>query len=244
MGAVDNGGQAPDITVVVNLHSEGFLCQPTLDSVGQAVDAATAAGISVEVLYVLDRASEETVEAVAGYPGTALACDAGELAGARNFAVSKARGRYVSFIDGDDLWGDQWLVLCMREMRAIGHDDVVLHPRNNLYFGRGSEPAFWVHPDMRQDLVDLDAIAVANRWTALCFAPRAILQRHPYRPNVLRQGFGYEDWMWNYETIRAGILHAAVDGTLHFIRRKREGSLLTQTNAAAAMPRFFEVARA
>lgn len=236
----------PEVSVVVNLHREGLLCQATLDSVDAAVARAAAAGIATEVLYVLDRPDAETREAVAMQAGSGrvLECDLGELSASRNLGAAESRGRYVSFIDGDDLWGDEWLVRSHALALELGREDVVIHPQNNLYFERGCEPHLWVHPDMRYDAIDLDTIAVANRWTALSFYPRSLNARFPYRPNALRDGFGYEDWMWHFETIRGGVLHVVAEGTVHFVRVKKTGSLLKDTNTATVIPRFHEAMRA
>ncbi len=245
----------PEVSVVVNLHAEGMICLPTLSSVDEAVARATSEGIATEVTYVLDRPTEETVEAVRlhlgmahgddvearafhGGRGRAVLADVGELAAARNLGAGLSRGQYITFIDADDLWGDEWITRCHALSARTGRDDVVVHPQNNLYFGRGVEPYFWVHPDMRHDSVDLDTIAVANRWTALSFYPRSLNARFPYRPNAFREGFGYEDWMWHFETIRAGVLHVAAEGTVHMIRRKQSGSLLKATSSAALIPRL------
>lgn len=246
---------APEVSVVVNLHREGMLCQPTLASVDEAVARAASEGIPAEVTYVLDRPDGETVDAVRqhlgmapdadveahafpGGTGCVVLADVGELAGARNLGAGLSRGHFITFIDGDDLWGDEWITRCHALAARSGRDDVVIHPQNNLYFGRGVDPYFWVHPDMRHDRIDLDAITVANRWTALSFYPRSLNARFPYRPNAFKEGFGYEDWMWHFETIRAGVLHVTAEGTVHMIRRKQSGSLLKATSSAALIPRF------
>ena len=64
---------------------------------------------------------------------------------------------------------------------------------------------------------------------------REIYGRFPYRPNRLDQGFGFEDWAWNCETIAAGLKHRAVPETTHFIRSKPADSLREQTVARGCL---------
>ena len=53
-----------DITAIVNLHAEGALAYASLKSLFRAKALAEAAGLRVEALAVLDKASDETVDIV------------------------------------------------------------------------------------------------------------------------------------------------------------------------------------
>lgn len=229
-----------DVSVVINLHREGRICIPTILSVMEAVDAARRQGFHCEVLGVFDRPDRETLQAAAAtcLEMITIEVDFGDLACSRNAGVNIAQGKYVSFIDADDMWGNEWLTRCLDETKNIEGEEFVLHPRLNLYFERHRKPYLWVHPDMRHDHVDLETIMVSNRWTALTFAPASIYRLYPYKENRIKSGFGYEDWVWNLETARNGVLHAVAPGTVHCVRRKSFGSLLRQTNDEAALPNF------
>ena len=104
----------PHVTVVVNGHREGLIASPTLWSVDCAVEEATSHGLSVEIIAVLDRADALTKEIFDRWisrrsDARLLSVDHGDLGRSRNSGVEEATGKWVAFIDADDLWGRQWL---------------------------------------------------------------------------------------------------------------------------------------
>ena len=108
------------------------------------------------------------------------------------------------------------------------------HPELNVYFGQ-NERLFY-HADMDdENWVDGD-IFTSNHWTALVFAPADLFLQISYPKSDLKNQIGYEDWGWNEATIGMGVRHKRVPGTAHFIRVKRQGSLLAHTTAQRSMP--------
>jgi len=154
----------------------------------------------------------------------------------RNYAVEQSRGKYVSFIDGDDLWCKTWISNSFQ--MASSRTPSVLHPEYNIYFG-SSDPHVLHHVDMDDGDYLEEAISRENYWTALAFSERSIYEKYLYRNNEINAGFGYEDWTWNVATINGGIKHHVVKGTCHFIRRTAgSSSLLNLTNSSSAIPRI------
>jgi glycosyltransferase involved in cell wall biosynthesis len=227
-----------DISVVINLHREHLLLHKSLRSALAAMDAAAKRKLSVEAHLVVDRPDERTLEYIRSNALTRRftehIVDYGDLGQSRNHGVQVARGTCVAFLDGDDLWSENWLWRAHRSW-AAATEPVVLHPESNLIFGE-EQNYFYVHRDMDDADFDLDWLRVENYWTALSFAERTIYERHPFTANRLAEGIGYEDWSWNMLTIRHGIKHKAVPGTLHFVRRKGGASLLDLTNRSHNLP--------
>jgi len=232
-----------DISCIVNAHRERHVVHPTLRSVLRSVALARECGLRVDVHVVLDDSDDETREVVArliGNDGYVHHVNYGDLSASRNWAVQHCTGEYLAFIDGDDLWCHQWLVdslmAARRESRRI-----VFHPEYNVYFGSAA-PHVFHHVDMEDADYQPEFLLRMNYWTALSFARRDIYLEFPYRPNRIDDGFGYEDWTWNHETVTAGIIHKTVTGTSHFIRKGKAGtSLLDQTNQMRAIPRVLDL---
>jgi glycosyltransferase involved in cell wall biosynthesis len=226
-----------DISVVLNAHREGLLAVPSLRSVSAGVSDATESGLKVEVLIVLDRADRLTIEVAEKWAqripeAKILAVDNGDLGISRNDGVKHARGKWVSFLDADDMWCVDWLSRA-HTFGSASTRDVVLHPEVNVYFGTRSH--VYRHVDMESPNFDLSALALTNCWTALCFTRRSVLVETPYRSTRLSEQIGYEDWAWNLETISKGLVHKIVPSTGHAIRNK-EVSLLRQTTSQACLP--------
>lgn len=224
------------VSVILNAHAEGCLAQPTIRSLQACQSHALKHDIHSEVVVILDSADTETVEQfeMHGDPAWRLEHTAfSDLGQARNHGIRQAQGRFTAFLDADDLFGANWLTAA-HEAAIVGPHMTVWHPELNVYFGR--DERIFLHTDTDdEDWADSDIVA-SNHWTALVFAPTDLLLRIPYPASDLRNQIGYEDWGWNEATIGMGVRHKRVPDTAHFIRVKRQGSLLAQANAARSIP--------
>ncbi len=234
-----------DIHCVVNAHREGRIVHATIASVKRAVSYAERVGLSCSVLVVLDRPSRETEKVVEreceGFADVATV-DFGDLSHSRNYAVSRSQAKYTAFVDGDDLWGENWLVECYTTANR-SKKRIVLHPEFNIFFDSEFCHVF-NHVDMEDHDFEMESLYRMNYWTALSFAETSVYATHPFRKNVILEGFGYEDWTWNFETIQAGIVHKIAAGTVHFVRKGvAHDSLLAQTNKLNALPRVLKIYR-
>lgn len=228
------------VSAILNFHREGSLARPAINSAIAAANHACTAGLEVEIICVLDCEDHATRSLVTSFGSQVrvVQTTCADLAAARNLGASSSSSEFVAFLDGDDLWGSQWLTSAARTILSVDSPDVVVHPQLNMYFSRHATPYYWLHSDMRYDRIGADNLVVTNPWTALSFARRSLFVKYPYIRNELQLGFGYEDWGWHARTISAGVLHVAAPGTIHFIRRKATGSLLAQTNQARSLPRL------
>lgn len=216
----------PDISIILTAHREGLLAGPTGRSAQAAMAAAQAGGLRCEVIVVLDRADQLTrdvLEEVFGATASFVTSDAGDPGQARNRGIQAAQGLCAAFLDGDDLWSENWLVKAW-DMSA-GRPDAILHSACNLVFGVRRK-IFW-HADSETALCEPDYMKWLNYWDAMSFARTEIYRRYPFRPNDLTRGFGHEDWYWNSVTLADGIAHKPVAGTMHF-KRARAGSQMSR----------------
>lgn len=222
-----------DVTAVVNLHRERESCVPTLRSFEAAAAHAEGLGHTIERMVLLDKADDRTravARRILGDSANFVESDAGDLGLARNWAAREAAGTYACFLDGDDLWGFHWVARAFEEAEAADRD-AVWHPAVN--FVSGKMPHVYHHLGSEDRMFRSSRFRLHNGWTALSFAKTSIYRDIPYPPNLLKSGFGYEDWSWNTETLNRGIPHRVVEGTSHYIN-KRESSLLT--SSAHALP--------
>lgn len=233
------------IACIVNAHREGQTIYPTLRSVERARDYASSCGLQTEVLIILDRGDDQTLEFVKREEGKdvrLIEVEFGDLAHSRNHAVSLTDAEYCSFLDGDDLWCKSWLVDCMA-MAPKQTGECVLHPEYNVVFGC-DYPHVFHHVDMLDTDFEIESLYYMNYWTALSFSKTAIYRKYAYLENMISDGFGFEDWTWNHETISNGVLHRVVPGTSHYIRKGRDAeSLSALTSKMNAVPRIHDIYR-
>jgi hypothetical protein len=235
----------PDITVALILHHEGAFALPALASLGDLVAVARAAGLAVETQAILDRVDESTkyIVSVRGrWIDTVAEVSFGDLGLSRNAGTHLAHGRFLAFLDGDDLWGEQWLRAAF-DAATTPHmrQDVIWHPEH-LYTFRETEPARMseaAHSRFQSsEAPDFNPLSLgfANLWSANAFAPRNLYVRFPYCAADRNKGLGIDDWSWNLASFSAGIPHRVVPGTVHLIRIKASGSLDRQNAADHLLP--------
>ncbi|MBK7953298.1 MAG: hypothetical protein IPK02_04565 [Candidatus Accumulibacter sp.] len=244
-----------DITVTVMFHREGAYALPALSSMQEMVSTARAAGLRVECRAVLDCADAHTKQIVllrGAWLDEILEVSFGDLGLSRNHGVIAARGQFLAFLDGDDLWGDDWLVLAHLAATALGVPEAAIwHPESLFYFNDGD---FDRHSKTRQPSAaarafhlflrssddpgfDRNALLLNNLWSANVLAARALHLRFPYQAVSKDRGFGIEDWAWNIETVWAEIRHLVVPDTIHLIRVKESGSLGQQNSSEGLLVR-------
>lgn len=220
------GKSKTDITVVITAHREGPLAGPSIRSGLAAIEHVKKShGLDVEIIVVMDRADAATkamFRNALGEAATMLETDFGDPGQARNHAVSNASGEVISFLDGDDLWSENWLTegwqFCAARPDAIGHCACIVT--------FGEVHGLWWHIDSEGGLFQPEYLQWSNYWDAMAIARTEVYRSNPFRANDLKLGFGHEDWHLNCATIARGIAHAPVPRTIHF-KRRRSGSQMS-----------------
>lgn len=240
------------ISAVINLHGEGLLCYPSLQSFFRLCSYANETGISVEKMVVLDRPTDDTRRVLDEFIGNfdaVLEVAVGDLGESRNCAVEKAKGEFVATFDGDDLWGRKWLVQCLETASATRTKAYVLHPELVYYFdatdfGRtslndrpseGHKSFFLRHNSSKAPNYFPESIRFNNVFTSNIFAPISVLKRFPYTRIDSKRGLGVEDWAWNALTLSKGIPHLIVKNGVHMVRVKHGSESLGIRNSSSGL---------
>jgi hypothetical protein len=241
-----------DVSCVLNLHREGNILIPTFRSIARMLGHAQQQGVACELVIVLDRPDEHSrrlaIEAQSGMlaaiPTRVSEVNNGDLGCSRRDGVAQARGDYIAFLDGDDLYSENWIAEAFLHAQSEAPDSpTIYHPELNVYFGEHYRT--FRHPDAEAlEPAERTGLLLENFWTSLSFGPRALYLEHPVHDNGLQQGFGYEDWQWNMHTTAQGIAHRPVPRTLHFIRLKPAGSLNSNSSRRSVIVRPSQLAQA
>ena len=219
-----------DISVIVTAHREGSLAHHTMNSLMRAIGSANSHAVATEIVIVLDNPDTKTEEYFSRYHGAGMAVhrvDFGDPGLSRNHGVHVSSGKYVAFLDADDLFGKNWLRAAYDTAeKTSGHS--VLHPEYSVCFER--ENLIAKHLGIYDDAFCLKNLLEYNYWSVFCFTQREVVTQTPFVKAALDDGFGYEDWHWCCEVLSRGIPIMTVPETCVFVRRKLEGSRLSGHN--------------
>lgn len=228
--------QRIDVTVVLTAHAEGRLAHRSVRSALRSIAFAERQGISCELVAVLDNSSPETRAYFRkrGYDlNKTVEVDFRDPGLARNHGAELASGRYITFLDADDLFSENWLASSFRCALARG-STAVLHPEVTVCFG--ARDLVWFHIASDDASFSPFDLIQANLWTVSCFVEKDFfLGGNRYSPTDLRGGFGHEDWHWNCEVIANGGMHLIVPHTGQFIRLKDEVSVYQRAKSVGAV---------
>ena len=207
------------VLVAILGHREGLY-------LGQAINSAVLAkkhcennGIDVRIIVVLDNADQLTTDVASMFSTqvTVVTSTFGDPGAARKSVLDLLHltESYVAFLDGDDLFGEEWLTRAFQF--ASTNPGAVLHPEFNLFFGN-DDVVVTRGQDSDSKTFDKKILIDNNPWSALAFVPCEILRACSYPTNDRLNRIAYEDWTWNIKTLKAGYHHRYVPGTIHFIR--------------------------
>lgn len=220
-----------DISVVVTAHNETLVTGPTMRAAEASIEAAEREGFSVERVIVLDKATEGC-RACMTQPAydhwTRVELEEGDLGRARNAIVHRLTGRFVAFLDSDDLFSENWLHEAARLLDGAEKrgERMIAHPELNWFFDGGS--MVLLKPSQSDPLFLPQFFALSNYYDSMCMAPRAAHLEVPYVSRDIPNGLSFQDWQFNIETIDAGWRHEIARDTIIF-KRRRDSSLVTES---------------
>lgn len=220
----------PIVSVIINAHNE-----PT-QWIRRAVRSVTMQRDAPdhEIILVHDNPTPAVRElcidlAKDGVVQQELETRFGDLGLARNEGVKFANGRFVQFLDGDDMLGATWLRDAFTYAKRFDNDDFVLHPEYSCMFGA----AQFFHRHVGDDSPEYDPRGFVqwNHWSALAFAPKDLFERFPYESSD--DTWTNEDYGFNTTTVGEGVVHRCVPGAVHFVRMKLDQSSMSARMSAA-----------
>ncbi len=223
-----------DATVILNLHKEGLFLKRTLLSLDVAAQYAADAGLSIQLVAVLDRADETTREVMIqhdAYPYASviiLDVDNGSLGLSRNDGIEAATGEYILTADGDDLISQNF-ILDTITTAANGPQECLYFPEFLFAFGNN------YHISVYRPLDDVTPLALFDMhpFISRVCAHRSVFARFKYDDLRLTKGYAFEDWHYNANAVANGLDIRIVPGIILFYRQRRN-SLLQQANAISA----------
>lgn len=232
-----------DLTVAVTAHNEGLVAHKTMRSILEATKRLEEKKISYEILIHIDNGDQITKDYFKRYakmPNVVIyENNFGDPGPSRNFLAQKASGEYLTFLDGDDLISDNWLVVAYGALIGAT-EEVIVHPEGILTFGTEVNNVLTIQTETLPREKDTIVLLGENRWCAILMAKTSTLLKFPYQH--LTGGYSHEDYVFNVETTNAGIKHIIAKETILFYRRSNNSRLSSSNNMNQIIPymEFFD----
>ena len=228
-----------DLTLMMTAHDETVVSGPTVRAADLAVEAARAQGYTVQPIIVLDRAKDATTEYFRQRRfdhWERWTFEEGDLGRVRNAAIPRTEGRYIAFLDADDLFSENWLAEGIAKLDDAAERGVkeIAHPEMIVIFDGGQVAVGYVEQD--SPLFTPHFLYVRNYYDSLCMTPREAHLEIPYVHRDIPNGLSYQDWQFNIETMSRGWKHVVCRDTIIF-KRRRDNSLVTESASRKSIVR-------
>lgn len=225
----------PTVSAILTVHAEGALASVSYKSLQATCRYAQQHGIETQQIIVLDRPTPETRRVFEGVGDGSLLIetDFGDQGLVRNAAVEQCDGKYVAFLDGDDLWSENWLYEAAEFLKERP-TTTIAHPEFNWFFEGVSSVLVTI--DQEDPLFEEDFLRFANYWDAMCMTHRSTYVNHPYCKRRIKDGFAFEDWHWNCQTYESGCVHKVIRDTIHFKRRRTRSQTIEASGTKSLIP--------
>jgi hypothetical protein len=228
-----------DLSLIVTAHDETTVCGPTMRAADLAVAAARERGFTVQTLIGLDAPTEATSRyfhqpRFDHWERRVL--QERDLGRVRNALVPECEGRYIAFLDADDLFSENWLAEGIAALDAAAErgESAIAHPELNVVFD--GTKTIYVNIDQRSPLFTPEYLYFRHYYDSLCMAPRQAHLAIPYVTRDVPNGLSYQDFQFTIESLGEGWRHLVVKDTIIF-KRRRDVSLVTESNIRKSLVR-------
>lgn len=221
------------VSVNITAHCEGDYLYRTLQSILRTVvHAKSKKDISIEINIGLDNADSLTTQIATDFavnnkdiPIHIYNVKYGDLALHRNFLITKSKGEYIAFCDGDDLLSENYISEALKVSR--GHKPAVYSVGWCVLFDD-------INPikEVRRILPSDDPRFVPTNsyeyvaFLSQLFVHRDIYETYPYKP--LGENYRSEDWNWYLTVLVAGYTFYTLPKALFCYRIKTQTESLSQ----------------
>lgn len=222
------------IAAIITTHAEGDLIRATLTSCMESVSHfKQKTGLAAQILIAMDCPSSATQKVVDEYRDVAEVhvFDFADQGLVRNAMVKEAQAEFIAFLDGDDLWSENWLINAHSAAQSY-NGKCVIYPEFNWFF-EGSSNILCQIDDL-EPTFDIESLRVTNLWDALCFCSKDIYLKFPFSKRRIKDGFAYEDWHWNRQLVEAAVEQKIARDTIIF-KRRRIGSQSSKASRRGVM---------
>jgi glycosyltransferase involved in cell wall biosynthesis len=209
------------LSICLFAHNEGSFLKEAYDSILQNLAKLSKCGIKLEheIILIIDSPDVETAKIVNEIEKTGIKLEkvsTQDLGVNRNIAANLAIFDKIAFLDGDDIWDENWLALCLSK---FGKSYQILHPETVVYCGERNEIAICKSSNR---ITSTKRIMRENLWVSSIFTRTKILLENRYYTKTELDASDFEDWNWNRSTLKKGLRHKVVKKSYIYVHTRKD----------------------
>ncbi|MBR3138623.1 glycosyltransferase [Candidatus Saccharibacteria bacterium] len=226
------------LSAVITAHDEGLLAHKTMQSVFAGLMKVEEAGYKYEIIVHIDNGDKATRDYFRRYKKDekikVFENKFRDPGSSRNYAAEKATGKYVAFLDADDLVSDNWFINAISELEN-SKTETIVYPEAILTFGLDlKNNVLSIQKPSYEKGKDVVIALGENRWCSVVMAKKETFIKIPYEK--LGLGYSHEDYVFNIKMIEANIHQAIAKETVLFYRRSEKSRLSSSNQGHATIP--------
>ena len=225
------------LSLVVTAHDEGILAHKTMQSILEGAELVEKAGYNYEIIIHIDNGNKETIDYFNRYSNDErfriVYNNFGDLGTSRNYTVSMAKGEYISFLDGDDLVSDNWFLEALKILKK-SKKECIVYPEAVLTFQDDDNHVLTIQKKSGDKKNDCLVLLGAKLWGSVVTAKKSTFKKIPYMH--MKDGYCYEDYAFNIQTLEQNIAHLIAPNTVLFYRRSRNSMLARANDNKLVLP--------
>lgn len=176
----------PKVSVIIPTYNRSSLVKETISSVLAQTES------DLEVIVVDDGSTDGTCKVVEGLRDSRVNYFYkinGGVASARNLGSSKARGKFIAFLDHDDLWPENYLEVMVSHLENNSEFGAAYSPITVMY-SDGRKVKSYKRPEGKSGWITLDLFKHGFVWTSAALICREVLENFAFDESLKRS---YED---------------------------------------------------
>ena len=176
----------PKVSVIIPTYNLSSMLKITIDSVLVQTED------DLDIIVVDDGSTDATSAVVNSIGDSRIRYfykENGGTSSARNFGLARSRGRYIAFLDQDDLWPDRYLevmVAALEKNREYG----LAYTPITLMYSDGAQTKSYKNPEGKSGWLTVELFKRGFIWTSAAVMRKSVLQGFRYDE---RLRLSYED---------------------------------------------------
>lgn len=143
----------------------------------------------------------------------------------RNYFAINSNADFLSFLDGDDFWGESWIPQVCNYLSNERNQYDLVHPEITVFF-KDRVNIEILRSVSRLKRKDFYKLIYRNEWSSSFVCNRSIFHALQFKSGSVssKSIYAYEDWTFFRDSLSLGIRNVVVPKTVHFHETRKNSN--------------------